>query len=110
MASHSDLSTEMGGGVVGGFEKSLLNTANIWLNVPHYFPFELIFIFHSLAAKKAPLKFHVSHGPLIFMLADAICLIPHRNICILISPLDESTRNRGCIRKKRLLIILCVLS
>lgn len=41
------------------------------------------------------------------MLADAICLIPHRNICILISPLDESTRNRGCIRKNRLLIILC---
>lgn len=67
------------------------------VNVPHYSPFEVLFTFYSIGAKKAPLKFHVSHGPLMFMLANAICLIPHQCICILISSLNAGSRNKGCM-------------
>lgn len=80
-------------------EQSLLNSASIWLMyliTPPLSWFSLSI--HSLL-REHPWNLHVSHGPLMFMLADAICLIPRRHFCILIPSLSGGSRNKGSMRK-----------
>lgn len=98
ISSHSALCTEMHEG--GQLRVEPPKHCKHLVNSPHYSLIELIFTFHSFTerGKKKHLWNSKSRmGHWYFLLANAICYIPYRNVCVLTPSLTGWGRKRGSI-------------